>query len=292
VRTSCEAARRLRAGGVETPALDARILLRHATGLTHEALIAHGRDPLSPKHAARFGNFVARRLSGEPVSRIVGAREFYGRAFRIDRHTLDPRPDTETLVDAALEIAVGRKRPLRVLDLGTGSGCILVTLLAELPEASGLGTDASPETLAVARENSARFGVAERAAFLVADWFDGIGGRFDLIVSNPPYIPRGDIDGLAREVAGHDPRGALDGGVDGLDAYRRIAAGATGALTPGGHLFVEIGAGQADTVCGLLQDAGLVLDEGGVLADLAGRPRCIAAMSPEVSAAEGRRPEK
>lgn len=289
------AARALRDGGIETPSLDARLLLCHATGLSHEAMIAHGRDPLLPEAAARLAGYLTRRLEGEPVSRIKGFREFYGREFRIDPHTLDPRPDTETLIGAALEIAAAEgltERPLRVLDLGTGSGCILVTLLAELPMAEGTGTDMSSGALRLAAENAARLGVAGRANFLAADWFEGLTGRFDLIVSNPPYIASGEIPGLAREVAGHDPMRALDGGPDGLGAYRRIAARAGDFLNPGGHLLVEIGPSQAQAVLELFRAAGLIAEADGILFDLAGRPRCIRAESPFRGGAEGRRPTK
>jgi len=277
------AARMLRDGGIDLPSLDARVLLCHATGLSHESLIAHGRDPLLPEVAARLAGYVTRRLAGEPVSRIRGFREFFGRAFRIDPHTLDPRPDTETLVAAALRILKEEGlsgRPLRVLDLGTGSGCILLTLLAESVTAEGTGSDMSPGALRLARENARRLGVADRARFVAADWFDGLSGRFDLIVANPPYIPAEEIATLSREVAGHDPRRALDGGADGLAAYRRIAAEAVDFLDPGGHLLVEIGPSQAEAVFGLFRSAGLIVAEDGVLFDLAGRARCIHAEAP------------
>jgi release factor glutamine methyltransferase len=289
------AARALRDRGLETPSLDARVLLCHATGLSHERLIAHGRDPLAPEAAARLAGYVTRRLKGEPVSRIKGVREFYGRDFRIDPHTLDPRPDTETLIGAALRTVAAdglAQRPMRVLDLGTGSGCILVTLLAELPLAEGTGTDTSACALRMAAENAARLGVGGRARFLAADWFEGLTGRFDLIVANPPYIASGEIEGLAREVAGHDPMRALDGGPDGLEAYRRIAARAGEFLGPGGHLLVEIGPSQAQAVLELFRAAGLIAEADGVLFDLGGRPRCVQAESPLRGRAEGRRPAK
>lgn len=285
----------LRDGGVETPSLDARVLLCHATGLSHEAVIAQGRDPLVPEAAARLAGYVARRVAGEPVSRIKGVREFFGWDFRIDAHTLDPRPDTETLVGAALQTLAAdglAQRPIRVLDLGTGSGCILITLLAELPLAEGTGTDMSPGALRRAAENAARLGVADRAWFLAADWFEGLSGRFDLIVANPPYIASGEIAGLAREVAAHDPMRALDGGADGLEAYRRIAARAVDFLSPEGHLLVEIGPTQAQAVLGLFRAAGLIAETDGVRFDLAGRPRCIQAESPFRGGAEGRRGSK
>jgi release factor glutamine methyltransferase len=288
-------ARALQDGDAETPALDARLLLRLATGLSHEALITHGQEPIAPDEAARLADYVARRLAGEPVSRIKGVRDFYGRDFLVDSATLDPRPDTETLVDAALEAIArdgSKDRPLKVLDLGTGSGCILLTLLAELPLADGIGTDISEGALRIAAENARRLGVAPRARFLAADWLDGVEGAFDLIVSNPPYIPGAEIAGLAREVAIYDPRRALDGGPDGLDAYRRIAEEATARLAPGGQLLLEIGASQADSVLALLREVGFAVDEACVRRDLGGRPRCILAGNPGERGMQGPRPGK
>jgi len=279
------AAKVLADGGVDTPALDARVLLKSVTGLTLEALIGSGREPLPPELEERFTEYVDRRLAGEPVSRIRGRREFYGREFHIDPHTLDPRPDTEALIGAGLEIAARanlRDRPLQVLDLGTGSGCILVTLLSELPQATGKGVDISPGALVCAQENARHLGVERRARFVAGDWFEGLTGRFDLIVSNPPYIESAEIAALAPEVARHDPRAALDGGPDGLDGYRRIAEKAGDFLVPGGHLLVEIGRDQAQAVSGLFRAAGLVLAEPSVVFDLAGRPRCIHAQSPHL----------
>ncbi len=204
------------------------------------------------------------------MSRIIGAREFYGRRFRVTPAVLDPRPDTETLVEAALK----RMPPsARVLDLGTGSGAIIVTLLAERSDATGLATDISSEALAVARENAAALGVAERLTFLEAPWFDGIGERFDLIVSNPPYIPRADIAALSADVRNFDPLLALVGGSDGLDPYRAIAAGAAARLKPGGTVAVEIGAGQADSVEGIFAASGF--RQLGRHRDLGGHIRCL-----------------
>jgi release factor glutamine methyltransferase len=293
--TRARAARALRAGGVETPALDARLLLCHATGLSHEALIAHGRAMLEPDAAARFDGYIARRLTGAPVSRIRGFREFYGRSFRIDAQTLDPRPDTETLIEAALDLVAQngwRQRKLKILDLGTGSGCLLLTLLAELPRAEGLGTDLSEGALQTAAGNARRLGLGSRARFAAANWLQGVDGRFDLIVSNPPYIASAEIAELAPEVAAHDPRLALDGGPDGLDAYRRIAQEALGALRPGGCFLVEIGAAQGETVPALLSAAGLEVWDDGIRRDLAGRPRCVLAGRPSEGATEGRKSAK
>jgi release factor glutamine methyltransferase len=273
------AAKALRQERMETPELDARVLLCHAAGVTHEDYVANPNLLLSPEAAARFAACIDRRLQGEPVSRIIGYREFYGRQFRIDQDTLDPRPDTETLIEAALDLADRqgwRHRPIDILDLGTGSGAILLTLLAELPHARGLGTDISPAALRAARTSAAALGVAARASFVAANWLDGIAGSFDLVVSNPPYIASGAIAGLAPEVRLHDPALALDGGADGLSAYRAIAASAPLVLRPGGSLLAEIGPDQADAVSALFKQVGLSVDASdGVWRDLAGRPRVV-----------------
>lgn len=270
----------LREAGIATPELDARLLLCHAAGLSHEAYVAGAGGPVQPATLARFGTAIDRRLKREPVARITGIREFYGRGFTIAPPALDPRPDTETLIEAALALVERRgwrDQTFSLLDLGTGTGCILVTLLAELPCAQGLGTDLSPSALALAAANAARLGVGLRAAFMVADWLDGIDGKFDLVLSNPPYLASGEIAGLAPEVAAYDPMLALDGGPDGLDAYRRIAAGAPKVLTGGGQLLVEIGAGQAAQVSDIFRAAGLKLDQSQPIGrDLAGRPRVVA----------------
>jgi release factor glutamine methyltransferase len=256
-----ESAQILREAGIETAELDARVLLCHAAGLSHETYIARAREALPADAALRLAHAIARRLAREPVARITGVREFYGRSFILDKDTLDPRPDTETLIEAALDIVRERdwqEKPLSLLDLGTGSGCILVTLLAELPHARGLGTDLSEGALAIAAANAEAHGVGPRASFAAADWLDGISGKFDLVLSNPPYISTGTIAGLAEEVAAHDPRLALDGGPDGLDAYRRIAMRARDILTEDGHLLVEIGAGQGEDVAAIFACAGLL----------------------------------
>lgn len=270
----------LREAGITTPELDARLLLCHAAGLSHEAYVAGAGGPVQPATLARFRTAIDRRLKREPVARITGTREFYGRGFTIAPPALDPRPDTETLIEAALAVVERRgwrDRTLSLLDLGTGTGCILVTLLAELPRAQGLGTDLSPSALALAAANAVRLGVGSRAAFMAADWLDGIAGKFDLVLSNPPYLASGEISGLAPEVAAYDPMLALDGGPDGLDAYRRIAAGAPAVLAEGGRLLVEIGAGQAAQVSDIFRAAGLKLDPSQAISrDLAGRPRVVA----------------
>lgn len=266
----------LRQAGIESPELDARLLLCHAAGLSHEAYIGNARQVLEPNAALRLDAALGRRLNREPVSRIVGRREFYSREFLVDRHTLDPRADTETLIEAALshvDSAGLRHAPLRLLDLGTGTGCILITLLAELPQADGVGIDRSPEALALAAANAKRLGVASRARFLVSDWLDAVTGRFDLIVSNPPYLADAEFGTLAEDVALYDPMVALHGGEDGLDAYRRIASGVARVLAERGTLLLEIGSTQARAVTEILLKAGL--KPGTIERDLAGRPRVV-----------------
>jgi release factor glutamine methyltransferase len=241
-------------------------------------MIARAGDALRPDIAARLEQALARRLTHEPVSRILGTREFYGRAFGLGPEALDPRADTETLIEAALadiEARGGRGEPLKLLDLGTGTGCILLTLLAELPQARGLATDLSQAALALAAANAERLGVGPRASFIAADWLDFIDGTFDLIVSNPPYLASGEIEGLAAGVSVYDPRLALDGGLDGLDAYRRIAARARAMLAERGRLIVEIGPSQAGAVREIFAAAGLEFKR--LCHDLGGRPRVIVA---------------
>jgi release factor glutamine methyltransferase len=263
-------AARLAAAGVDAPVRDARRLMAAALGAGPEAVIAAGPGPLAPAAAARFDDFIAARAARQPVAQILGRREFYGRTFRVTRDVLDPRPETETLIDLALSEPFGS-----VLDLGTGSGCLLVTLLAERPRAAGTGTDLSEAALAVARANAAAHGVAERARFLRADWVAGVTGRFDLIVANPPYIAAAEMSALAPEVRDWEPALALTDGADGLSAFRAIAAGARAHLVPGGRLIVETGAAQGRAVAAILAAAGLVAVTRH--ADLGGRQRAVSA---------------
>jgi release factor glutamine methyltransferase len=259
--------------GIEPAALDARLLLQAASGLRHEEIVADPGMVLRVDVTVHFWSLVERRCKFEPISRILGTREFYGRSFRVTPDVLDPRADTETLIGAALAL-VKDKRPLRILDLGTGSGAIVVTLLAELPGATAVASDLSAAALRVAKDNAEALGVANRARFVQANWFDGVDGQFDLIISNPPYIPLGDIAGLAADVREFDPPRALDGGPDGLEAYRRIARGAGGHLAPKGHIILEIGAGQENAVNDLFTGQGFNPESRHF--DLAGHVRCLA----------------
>lgn len=266
------ARRRLAEAGIETASLDARLLLQHVTRLDHGALIGRSDTAVPDDVQAQFRHLIDRRIGHEPVSRIVGMREFYGRNFRLSPATLDPRADTETLISAA--IALLRRQPTpRILDLGTGTGAIAVTLLSELPGARAVATDISPEALATATANARENGVDGRLEVVLTSWFDGVAGQFDLIISNPPYISLGEISGLAPEVRKWDPSRALDGGMDGLDCYRAIAAGAADHLLPFGHVVVEIGAGQTEQVTEIFARAGF--DRIQAHRDLAGHLRCL-----------------
>jgi release factor glutamine methyltransferase len=267
-----QAAKQLALRGVESPALDSRLLMQAVAGLSHEDIVAEPDLILSPETVSAFWHLIERRAAFEPVSRILGRREFYGRAFRLTPDVLDPRADTEILVDAALSLARG-KSLLRILDLGTGSGAIAITLLSELPHASGVATDVSREALAVATANAQNLGVADRLQLIESNWFDGVDGLFDLVISNPPYIARGDIAGLAADVREFDPPLALVGGMDGLEAYRAIAIGALAFLATQGHVLVEIGAGQENDVQDLFVAHGFALI--GSHRDLAGHIRCL-----------------
>lgn len=274
--TAAEALRaavpRLRDAGVDDPARDARALLAHAMGLPPDRLTLHLPDALDAGQEAAFHSAIAARAARQPVAQITGERLFWGRAFRVTPDTLDPRPETERLVEEALS------RPfVRMLDLGTGTGCILISCLLGMKMATGLGTDLSAPALKVAEANAARHGLT-RARFHEGDWFAGIPGRFDLIVSNPPYIAEGEMAGLAPEVRDWEPHGALTPGGDGLDAYRAIARGAPARLMPGGRLLLEIGPTQGAAVSALLAAQGLTAIR--VLPDLDGRDRVVAAVAP------------
>ncbi len=271
---------KFRAVGIDSAELDARILIGHALGLDHAALAAAGARSLEPEERDAIATLAHRRLLREPVARILGCKEFWSLQLSVDAATLVPRPETETVVEAALAaIAVHgpRARPLRIADLGTGCGALLLALLSELPNAFGIGTDTSLRALMVARENARCLGL-KRAAFLACDMAAALGGPLDLIVSNPPYVASSEIRALAPEVRDFDPRPALDGGTDGLHCYRAIAAAVPPLLAPGGVLVVELGAGQAPAVAALLSAAGLAPSPPHT--DLNGMPRSLQARKP------------
>lgn len=262
------AARALRDMGIEDARREARLLLDHCAGAA-----ASDVQPLPPGAFAGLRALLERRRNREPVSQILGQWEFWSLPFYVTAATLTPRPDTETLVQAALDLLPDRGATLRLLDLGTGSGCLLLALLHELPAARGLGIDKSPAALAVAQRNASALGLADRAQFALGDWAEGLRGRFDLIVSNPPYIPRHEIPGLMPEVSRHEPVIALDGGSDGLECYRQLAPQIAARLAAGGLALLEVGQGQADSVMAILTATGL--EPAGVRADLGGRERCV-----------------
>ncbi|SER14368.1 [protein release factor]-glutamine N5-methyltransferase [Faunimonas pinastri] len=265
---------RLAAAGLPTAALDTRLLLCRAAGLDVSAVLSRPDRNLDPASLDLFGEFIARRGRHEPVARILGEREFWGIPFRLNAATLVPRPDTEILVEAALD-QLPADRDLDIADLGTGSGAIIVALLHERPRARGVAVDLSEEALQAAGENARAAGVADRLALSHMSFADGPQGLFDAIVSNPPYIRSNDMPGLEREVRDFDPALALDGGMDGLDAYRIITRRAASALKPGGIMALEIGYDQSQEVESLCSEAGLVLVE--TRRDLAGHPRVVVA---------------
>jgi release factor glutamine methyltransferase len=263
-----------REAGLDTPELDARLLVGHALGLDHAALTAQSARTIRGEEAERIRTFAARRIGREPVARIVGTKEFWSLPFVITPAVLVPRPETETLVEAALGVVDAKPgRRLRIADLGTGSGALLLAVLHELEAADGVGTDVSPAALELARENCERLGLARRAAFIACDFGAALGGGFDLVVSNPPYVAEREWPRLAPEVRNYDPKLALDGGVDGLAAYRRIAADARRLMAPEAHLIVELGAGMADPVAAVFAAAGLAIRA--ARADLNGVPRAL-----------------
>ncbi len=264
---------RLEAAGVRGPRLEARLLLNHATALPLEHMVAHPDQALGEAARVRYARLVERRAGRQPLAHITGRREFWSLAFKVTPDTLAPRPESETLVEAALGLVSDRKAPLRVLDLGTGTGCILLALLSELPKAEGVGVDLSEPAARVARENAIALGLAERARFLVGDWAAALGACFHLVVANPPYVPAGEIDRLEPEVAGFEPRLALAGGPDGMAGYRALAPRLPALLASGGRALLEIGQGQGDPVADIMAAASLSVSDR--RADLAGVERCL-----------------
>jgi release factor glutamine methyltransferase len=269
---------RFKSGHIDSAELDARILVGAALGLDLTGMIAAASRLLTSDESMRLEDFSRRRLKGEPVARILGLKEFWGLPLKLSAATLVPRPDTETVVELALEMLRATPVPnrrLRIADIGTGSGAILLALLSELPEACGFGTDISQAALRTASANAADLGLADRAEFVACDYAAALSEPFDLIVSNPPYIRSAEIGLLATEVRDHDPHRALDGGVDGLDAYRALIPQAARLLALQGALVVEVGRGQSAEVEGLMTAAGL-MRERPAKADLAGIRRAVA----------------
>ena len=266
--------RALKQAGIDGAGRDARRLMAFALGTEPGRLTLLLPEPVGDEVAATFDTLIQRRTEREPVSHLVGTRDFFGRSFRVTPDVLDPRPETETLIEAALAEPFDR-----VLDLGTGTGCILLTLLAETEGTMGTGVDLSPDALAVAQGNGAALGLSERVNWAAGDWFTGLEGQFDLIVSNPPYIAADEMPGLSRDVQAYEPRMALTDEGDGLSAYRAITAGVMAHLVPGGRLAVEIGPTQASAVAAMMTSAGL---RGvSIVQDLDGRDRVLTARHPD-----------
>ena len=272
--TTAEALRlgtaRLRAAGIEQPRREARLLLGHALGVDQAALLELGNDAVVAEEP--YLSLLDRRAAREPLALILGEREFWSLRFAVSSATLIPRPESETLIEAALSLFPDRGAVRRVLDLGTGTGCLLLAALSEFPAALGVGVDRVPEAAALARRNAARLGLGARAAFIVGDWAMPLRARFDLVLCNPPYIRHADIPGLMAEVAHHEPASALDGGADGLAAYRRLVPLLPGLLAPGGAAILELGLGQDEAVADLARREGMTISFKG---DLGGVPRAL-----------------
>lgn len=262
----------LAAKGIAEPWREARLLLALALAVDPAEVLGYPERAIAAATRIRLDELVARRSAGEPVSRLRGSREFWSLDFALSADTLDPRPDSETLIEAALEFLPDRCAKLRILDLGTGTGCLLLALLSELPQATGLGIDLVPGAALTARRNAASLGLADRARFAVASWGEAVSGSVDVILANPPYICSDSIAGLG---LAFEPVAALDGGVDGLSAYRVLAPMVNRLLTPAGIVLFEVGADQASAVATLLKEAGLVVRA--VRRDLAGIDRCLVA---------------
>ena len=272
---------RLRQAGIDSAETDARLLIAQALGIDRAELIANGERALNGDETKAIDALSERRLKREPVARIFGHKEFWSLSLQVGPAVLVPRPETETVIEAVLDAVARddrRMERLRILDIGTGSGALLLALLSELPNAVGIGSDISAAALEIARVNAGRSNLAGRATFVVCDIAAGLQGPFDLIVSNPPYVARGDIASLAPEVRDYDPALALDGGADGLDGYRAITADARRLLAPGGKLIVELGMGQEPAVRALITKAGLTV--AATRDDLAGIPRALSATAP------------
>ena|SRR5215469_2712136 len=267
-----EAAAQLRRAGVESPRREARLLLGHAMGVPASE-IATGQIAIPQNFAAVFSATIVRRCRREPFAYITGIREFWSLEFRVSRDVLIPRPETETLVAAALREFPSSDAALRVLDLGTGSGCLLLAFLSERPNATGVGADLSEDALRLAARNARDLSMEGRASFVQSHWTSAISGTFDVVFANPPYVPTGEFAELAAEVAQFEPRLALDGGADGLCAYREIAAGLLKSMAPGALLFVEAGYGQATVIRDIF--AAAKFQHQATACDLGGIPRCI-----------------
>jgi len=273
-----EAAAALSSAGFADPRRQARRLVSAALAIPQPDVFGYPDRAVDEQQIGRVRALLGRMVAGEPLSRILGRREFWGLEFILSADTLDPRPETETVVEAVLRRKPDRQVPLHLLDLGTGTGCLLLALLDEFPAAVGVGVDIAEGAVRTAARNAVLLGFADRACFFVGHWATAVSGRFDAILANPPYIASEALALLPREVAGHDPRRALDGGEDGLRSYREITGAIPKLLSSHGIIVTEIGAGQADAVAALMTANGLVAD--GIEKDLAGIARCTVARRP------------
>ncbi len=277
-RLHLDIAARLRDAGIDTAMLDGRMIIRHVTGLSDIDLISRPETPVSDRHIVQVDELIARRETGEPISRLIGYKEFFGREFRVTPATLDPRPDTEVLIETALKLLPEQQngKELRILDIGTGTGAIAITLLAERSFLKGVATDVSREALEVCYGNSCKHGVEDRLGLVCTNWADGVDGEFDVVISNPPYIASQELPHLEAGVRNYDPRVALDGGRDGLDAYRSIFKTAAGLIRKDGHLLVEFGKGQHEEIVKIAGQENLTLAAlaDSLIRDLAGIIRC------------------
>ena len=271
-----DSANRLERAGVPQARRDARLLIAEALGTQVEKVLGYPEQPVTESQRRSAEALIARRESREPISRILGRREFWGLSFQLSLATLDPRPESETLIEAVLDSLDDRTRRLRLLDLGTGSGCLLLALLSALPRAEGLGVDIVPAALETAMANAQSLGLADRALFAASDWGATVAGSWDVILCNPPYIAESEIAGLAPEVEKHEPRLALSGGPDGFDAYRSLIPDLLHLLADDGFAALELGAGQSETATRLLRDAGL--QQWSLHRDLAGHERALLAV--------------
>jgi release factor glutamine methyltransferase len=271
-----DGARRLSEAGVPDARREARLILAHSLGIEPVAILGYPERPVDD--AGPYQDLIARRAAREPLSHLTGRREFWSLEFEVTPATLDPRADSETLVEAALAAIPDRQTAINILDFGVGTGCLLLALLSERPSATGVGVDIDEDALAVARRNATRLGFSARATFVRGDWGESLAGPFDLIIANPPYIPAGDIASLQPEVAQYEPRRALDGGPDGLAAYRRLGPEIVALLKPGGLAVLEFGVGQGVDVAQLMSAESLMVQ--GFSADLAGHDRCLTLRKP------------
>lgn len=273
-----DAAIRLKKVGVKTSLLDSRLLLQHVLGINYEELLVSASRVVTDAENDKFEELLSRRIKREPVSKVLGYKDFWKYRFKTNEHTLDPRPETETLIEAVLAAYKDHNRDLKILDLGTGTGCLVLTLLKEYPKATGMGIDISMEALKVAGENAQKLEVSDRVNFVKGNWVQGLTEKFDIIVSNPPYIKRKQIDSLAEEVRLYDPINALDGGESGVDFYQEIVNGLEKVINSHAKVFFEIGKWQENEVSQIIRKEGYEINE--IRNDLLGIPRIISFNKP------------